>query len=249
MKPFIFSKAIGNKQMKPPFSNHQAGFTLSIIELVVIAAIIGLLATFAVVNIGQVKLKAKDSKSLADLGVLQVALARYYNVNKHYPKLRAESASIDPFADPGEERERTCGRLDNDIDPVSGLKMSWCVLMDLLKPYLPNEVGTELAPEEMEQGYFRYDSNSGDGYQTFGLALWLLGERYRVLAENDGGYTGCVYKYYGYESFLRCWYEVGYQPAYCKNKYSSTDEAWTFNFSSINPNYASLTARVCRGGN
>jgi len=62
---------------------NKKGFTL--IELLVVIAIIGLLSTLAVVALGQARVKARDSKRLADLKQLQTALELYYTDNNAYP--------------------------------------------------------------------------------------------------------------------------------------------------------------------
>lgn len=62
---------------------NKKGFTL--IELLVVIAIIGLLSTLAVVALGSARVKARDSKRLADLKQLQTALELYYTDNNAYP--------------------------------------------------------------------------------------------------------------------------------------------------------------------
>lgn len=62
---------------------NKKGFTL--IELLVVIAIIGLLSTLAVVALGQARVKARDSKRLADLKQLQTALELYYTDQNAYP--------------------------------------------------------------------------------------------------------------------------------------------------------------------
>lgn len=59
------------------------GFTL--IELMVTIAIVGLLATFAVVQLGTSREKARDSKRKQDIVQIQKALELYYNENGTYP--------------------------------------------------------------------------------------------------------------------------------------------------------------------
>lgn len=59
------------------------GFTL--IELLVVIAIIGLLATFAVVQMANTGPKARDAKRKADLRAMQKALELYYANNESYP--------------------------------------------------------------------------------------------------------------------------------------------------------------------
>lgn len=62
---------------------NKKGFTL--IELLIVVAIIGLLSTLAVVALGSARVKARDSKRLADLKQLQTALELYYTDNNSYP--------------------------------------------------------------------------------------------------------------------------------------------------------------------
>ena len=59
------------------------GFTL--IELLVVIAIIGLLSTLAVIALGSARVKARDSKRLADLKQVQTALELYYTDKNDYP--------------------------------------------------------------------------------------------------------------------------------------------------------------------
>jgi len=62
---------------------NKKGFTL--IELLIVVSIIGLLSTLAVVALGSARVKARDSKRLADLKQLQTALELYYTDQNSYP--------------------------------------------------------------------------------------------------------------------------------------------------------------------
>jgi len=62
---------------------NKKGFTL--IELLVVIAIIGLLSTLAVVALGSVREKGRDTKRLADLKQVSTALELYYTENNAYP--------------------------------------------------------------------------------------------------------------------------------------------------------------------
>lgn len=62
---------------------NKKGFTL--IELVVVIAIIGLLSTLAVVALGSAREKARDSKRLADIKGIQASLEWYFVGNNSYP--------------------------------------------------------------------------------------------------------------------------------------------------------------------
>jgi prepilin-type N-terminal cleavage/methylation domain-containing protein len=59
-------------------------FTL--VELLVVIAIIGLLSTVAVVALGASRIKARDTKRLADVRQIQSALDMFYNDNNYYPR-------------------------------------------------------------------------------------------------------------------------------------------------------------------
>jgi type II secretion system protein G len=65
----------------------QKGFTL--IELLIVVAIIGLLATLAIVSLTSAQQRARDTKRVADIKALQVALELNWNENAEYPTLDA----------------------------------------------------------------------------------------------------------------------------------------------------------------
>lgn len=64
-------------------NNYNKGFT--IIELVVVIAIIAILAAIVLVNINGFLMKGRDAKRKADLHNLSVALKSYYAANGSYP--------------------------------------------------------------------------------------------------------------------------------------------------------------------
>ncbi|MFA5841748.1 MAG: prepilin-type N-terminal cleavage/methylation domain-containing protein [Candidatus Paceibacterota bacterium] len=59
------------------------GFTL--IELLVVIAIIGLLSTIVVASLSTVRKKARDTKRVADIKSLQLALEMYFDTVRQYP--------------------------------------------------------------------------------------------------------------------------------------------------------------------
>jgi type II secretion system protein G len=81
MKKFIGGGCCGKKK----------GFTL--IELLIVVAIIGLLATLAILSLTSAQAKARDTKRVADLKSLQNGIEMYYNDNSHYPYLTAASTT------------------------------------------------------------------------------------------------------------------------------------------------------------
>ena len=67
------------------------GFTL--VELMVVIAIIGILASIITVALGSAKVKSRDAKRVADVKNLQLALSQYYNDNLFYPTQLAQLVS------------------------------------------------------------------------------------------------------------------------------------------------------------
>lgn len=64
-------------------NTHSRGFTL--IELLIVIAIIGLLATLAIVSLTTAQQKARDTKRLADLKTIQDGVELYYREYNSYP--------------------------------------------------------------------------------------------------------------------------------------------------------------------
>jgi type II secretion system protein G len=60
------------------------GFTL--IELLVVIAVIGILASIIMVSVSGARAKGRDSRRVADIKTIQLALANYYNDNGMFPK-------------------------------------------------------------------------------------------------------------------------------------------------------------------
>jgi len=63
--------------------SHSKGFTL--IELLIVIAIIGLLATLAIVSLTTAQKKGRDAKRLADLKTLQNGVEIYFREHSAYP--------------------------------------------------------------------------------------------------------------------------------------------------------------------
>jgi len=60
------------------------GFTL--IEMLIVIAIIGILASMVIVSLGPSQAKARDAKRMSDLRQIQNMLEIYYTANGGYPK-------------------------------------------------------------------------------------------------------------------------------------------------------------------
>jgi len=59
------------------------GFTL--VELLVVIAVVGLLAAIALFSIDGIKSKSRDTRRVADIKSIQEGLAMYHNDNQSYP--------------------------------------------------------------------------------------------------------------------------------------------------------------------
>ncbi len=64
-------------------NKNNTGFTL--IELLVVISIIGLLASVVLVSLNKTRIKARDTKRVADLKQVRTALELYASDNGHYP--------------------------------------------------------------------------------------------------------------------------------------------------------------------
>ncbi len=71
------------KQLLKARKNNQKGFTL--VELMIVVAIIGILAAIAIPQFAAYRQKAYNSSSQSDLKNAKTALEAYYADYQHYP--------------------------------------------------------------------------------------------------------------------------------------------------------------------
>lgn len=72
------------------YLSSRRGFTL--IELMVVIAIIGILSAVVIVNISSSRSKARDAKRISDIAQIQLALEQYFDRCREYPP--ADGGSI-----------------------------------------------------------------------------------------------------------------------------------------------------------
>jgi len=80
---------------------NNTGFTL--IEMLIVVAIIGLLSSVVLVGLGDVRREARDTRRISDLRQIQNALEIFYSREQRYPEdLYADipSAPFDPLPEP-----------------------------------------------------------------------------------------------------------------------------------------------------
>lgn len=184
------------------------GFTL--IELLVVIAIIGLLSSVVLATVNSAREKARDAKRINDMASIQRALELYYADNRAYPAINAASTG------------------------TTEAGTNWGALETALANYiskLPRD------PRGNQATYiYIYDADSGNNYQSYGLAATMEYTGNFARSENDGGW---------YQGTDCCYYEVGEQPSYCRRRYGTAAAgAWIPIVMS-----GDSAVNVCVGGN
>jgi len=135
----------------------------------VVIAIIGLLASIILVSLNSARAKARDTKRMAALKQIQLALEMYYDDNDSYPVRHAYTTNVN------------CG-------------VNWCNLENDLSPYLsvlPRD------PKGLQNTYrYYYDGGESDDYPGYGLMARFEHSGNFHLVNEDGGYyqgNDCCY--------------------------------------------------------
>lgn len=81
----------------------QFNYGFTILEMMVVIAIIGIVSGIVTASISDSKAKGRDAKRIADISVIQLALENYYDRNSEYPTSLSNLVSFDssvPIKDP-----------------------------------------------------------------------------------------------------------------------------------------------------
>lgn len=90
------------KNLKPITYNLKPNKGFTLIELIVVVAIIGIVSGIIMTSVNNSKAKGRDTKRIADISIIQLALERYYDINKSYPN---SLSVLDDFDDSVPEKD------------------------------------------------------------------------------------------------------------------------------------------------
>jgi prepilin-type N-terminal cleavage/methylation domain-containing protein len=181
----------------------QEGFT--IVELLIVVVVIAILAAITIVSFNGIQARARDSARIENIQAIAKAIELYKVDNNQYPVIS------DAFS----SESSGCGSATQNWGHCDRFKQ----LSDFLAPYMKLDP-TSLSSATVGDYGYRYTSQSGDNFQSYGMSVNLEGNG----GANDGGYFANAF-------------EVGPKPSYCMNKYSGASANWT------------VYVNVCSGGN
>ena len=108
--------------MRKPDRNRQSGFTL--LELIIVIAIIGILATIAMPALRNVPVRAKESVLKTNLRTLRDMIDQYYGDKGKYP------TSLDALVEEGYVRKLP-------VDPITKSSETWIPVFEEIDPEHP----------------------------------------------------------------------------------------------------------------
>ncbi len=185
----------------------KSGFT--IVELLIVVVVIGVLAAIVIVAYNGITVSARDSSRISAVNQLAKAIEIYHVQTGQYPAIIHGLGS-----------ETSCGSQTENWGHCD----RWNTLVSSLSPYANVGQPGDYTSATNGNYYYTYASQSDDGYQTYGLMVYLEGDG----GADDGGYYSNAY-------------EVGQNPSYCAQTYSGTSRDWL--------NKSGAYNQRCVGGN
>lgn len=155
-----------NKIKKNRFIQHQfhgAGFTL--IELIVVIAILGILATIGLTSFQTSQMKSRDARRKSDLEQVQRALEAYMNDYGNYPA--ANAGGIDGFLWGGEMKDAKDTLYMKQLPKDPRGNPEYCYLTVAATPYTYYKLYAKLENSE--------DPRIGGPYTCAGIGTYNYG--------------------------------------------------------------------------
>jgi prepilin-type N-terminal cleavage/methylation domain-containing protein len=149
--------------------NSKKGFTL--VELMVVIAIVGLLSSIVLSSLGTARGKARDARRFEDLKQMQLALDLYYSFNKAYP---LENCGPEPAI---------------NVDGWAADAVGYTACLTDLRTKLSSYIKVPLDPINNEANGYTYWYASMKGGQGYMLLAWLEISR----STGEGCYAGNGY--------------------------------------------------------
>ena len=110
-------KSLRGKGLKPK------GFTL--VELLIVIAIIGILATVVIVSLASSRGRARDTRRMADLATIRTALELYRDMNGNYPTVTGWAYSTNNAAWQSLQSQLSQFLSSLPVDPINNTPDPW----------------------------------------------------------------------------------------------------------------------------
>lgn len=133
------------------------GFTL--IELLVVIAIIGILSSVVLASLNSARTKARDTRRIADLKQLQIAMELYFDANGSYPAALASLV--------GSSGGASLSTLPKDPSTAADYKFSWDPLTAPTKYHLGAQMEQTTAQTTLDASDTDANSSTWGGGTKF----------------------------------------------------------------------------------
>lgn len=145
-----------------------SGFT--IIELLIVIAIIGILSVMGLIRIGDANESARDARRIGDLSQMRAALALYFFDNDHYPE-PINSSGAGP---------------DLSTDGINGT-----IFSDTNNPLVPDYLSMTVEdPVSGANYYYYYDTDQTTLHDRYELCFNKESVNFKSRFFNSDGYFG-----------------------------------------------------------